>query len=194
VQEQDPIGNLFWTFYRYNQWNEIAAKNANNNNKTDPKDIQLAEIKFRKILVYDTSNSITYHLLGKVLFQLNKFTAAEICFEKAKQHALPQEATLFRLDSIMMQYTDTLLWNCYRYKFFDLQYDPAEDDYYLALIHEKTNRLNEAAFYFRAALYKNPAIEKCLFKIIQHPRKYRTICIGRKTLLANLQQFKEAGH
>ena len=193
VLENDLIGNLYWAYNRYQHWNTIATENVYRNNKTDVKELKLAENGFRKILQVDPGNPIYFHHIGKILFQENKFREAEIYFKKSITYTLSNEALLKRLDSTMKKSTDSLLWNCYNSKFADLLYDSAEDDYYLALIYEKAGQLSDAAYFFRAALSKNPSIGAAYKKLLIIQEKTGQYALAEKTLQANAEHYKENG-
>ncbi len=193
VLENDMIGNLYWAYHRYQHWNTIATENVYRNDKTDLKELKLAEAGFRKMLEADPDNPLCYHHIGKILFQETNFREAEIYFKKAVASTLTNEAIIRRLDSTMKKNSDSILWNCYKSKFNDLLYDRAEDDYYLALIYEKAGQLNDAAYFFRAALSKNPSIGNIYRKLSIIQEKTGQYTLAEKTLQANADQYKEAG-
>ena len=113
--------------------------------------------RFKKVISLDKRNPLVYHYLALVYYEQQQWEEAELMFRYAIENYMDRTAFDHYLDSVNRSAAYPYPHDCFESLFNKLYYRREEDYYFIASVHENWNHPDEAAFYYKKAIEKDPA-------------------------------------
>ncbi|MEP7254728.1 MAG: hypothetical protein ABI666_03075, partial [Ferruginibacter sp.] len=131
--------------------------------KNNPGAIQ----RFKKVISLDKRNPLVYHYLALIYYEQQQWEEAELMFRYAMENYMNPTAFNHYLDSVIRSAVYPYPHDCFENLFKASYYQQEEDYYFIASVHENWNHPDEAAFYYKKAIEKDPADIRGYIKLWQ---------------------------
>ncbi len=131
--------------------------NADGGMPTFGKNNPLAVQCFKKVIALDKKNPLVYHYLAQVYYEQQQWEEAELMFRYAMENYTDPASFKHYLDSVIRSARYPYPHDCFEHRFNTSYYRQQEDYFFIASVHEHWDRPDEAAFYYKKAIEKDPA-------------------------------------